>query len=52
MALLTIGDQFPECDLKAVIGGDLTKVNAAEPDGYFTRVTSADHDGKWRIVFF
>ncbi len=52
MALLTIGDQFPEYDLKAVIGGDLTKVNATEPDDYFTRVTSADHDGKWRIVFF
>lgn len=52
MPLLTIGDQFPAYDLTAVIGGDLSKVNAQQPDDYFTRVTSADHAGKWRIVFF
>jgi lipoyl-dependent peroxiredoxin subunit C len=52
MPLLTIGDQFPAYDLTAVIGGDLTKVDAQQPDDYFTRVTSSDHAGKWRIVFF
>lgn len=52
MPLLTIGDQFPAYDLTAVIGGDLSKVNAQQPDDYFTRITSADHAGKWRIVFF
>lgn len=52
MPLLTIGDQFPAYDLTAVIGGDLSKVDAQQPDDYFTRVTSADHAGKWRVVFF
>ncbi|WP_280423244.1 peroxiredoxin [Nocardia carnea] len=52
MPLLTIGDQFPAYDLTAVIGGDLSKVNAQQPDDYFTRITSADHAGKWRIIFF
>lgn len=52
MPLLTIGDQFPVYDLTAVIGGDLSKVDAQQPDDYFTRITSADHPGKWRIVFF
>ncbi|MGJ6125288.1 peroxiredoxin [Mycolicibacterium sp. Y3] len=52
MTLLTIGDQFPAYDLTAVIGGDLSKVDAKKPDDYFTKVTSADHAGKWRIVFF
>ena len=52
MALLTIGDQFPAYNLKAVIGGDLSKVNAQQPDDYFTQISSDDHAGKWRIVFF
>ena len=52
MALLTIGDQFPAYNLTAVIGGDLSKVNAQQPDDYFTQVSSDDHAGKWRIVFF
>lgn len=52
MALLTIGDQFPEYDLTAVVGGDLSKVDAKQPDDYFTRVTSKDYEGKWRIIFF
>ncbi|WP_327147656.1 peroxiredoxin [Nocardia sp. NBC_01329] len=52
MSLLTIGDQFPAYDLTAVIGGDLSKVDAQQPDDYFTRITSADYAGKWRIVFF
>ncbi|GAY14613.1 peroxiredoxin [Mycobacterium sp. shizuoka-1] len=52
MALLTIGDQFPAYDLKAVVGGDLSKVDAKAPDDYFTQVTSSDSPGKWRIIFF
>lgn len=52
MALLTIGDQFPRYDMAAVVGGDLSEVDAKQPDDYFTRVTSEDHEGKWRIVFF
>ena len=52
MALLTIGSQFPEYDLTAVVGGDLSKVDAKQPDDYFTRVTNKDDEGKWRIVFF
>ena len=52
MALLTIGDQFPAYNLTAVIGGDLSKVDAQQPDDYFTTVTSDDYAGTWRIVFF
>ena len=52
MALLTIGDQFPAYNLTAVIGGDLSKVDAKQPDDYFTQVSSDDHAGKWRVVFF
>ncbi|QRY50978.1 peroxiredoxin [Mycolicibacterium septicum] len=52
MALLTIGSQFPEYDVTAVVGGDLSKVDAKQPDDYFTRVTNKDDEGKWRIIFF
>ncbi|MCP9619791.1 peroxiredoxin, partial [Nocardia otitidiscaviarum] len=45
MALLTIGDQFPAYNLKAVIGGDLSQVNAQQPDDYFTQVSSDDYAG-------
>ncbi|MCK0092183.1 MULTISPECIES: peroxiredoxin [unclassified Rhodococcus (in: high G+C Gram-positive bacteria)] len=52
MALLTIGDQFPAFNLKALIGGDLSQVDAAQPDDYFTTITSDDYAGKWKVVFF
>ncbi|BBZ03968.1 alkyl hydroperoxide reductase subunit C [Mycolicibacterium chitae] len=52
MTLLTIGDQFPQYELTAVIGGDLSKVDAKAPEDYFTTVSSADNAGKWRVVFF
>lgn len=52
MALLTIGDQFPAYNLTALKGGDLRSVNAASPEDYFETITSDDHEGKWRIVFF
>ena len=32
MALLTIGDQFPDFELTALKGGDLRKVNANQPE--------------------
>src|SRR5690625_5856355 len=52
MALLTIGDQFPSYRLTALIAGDLSKVDANGPEDFFTTVTSDDHPGKWRVVFF
>ena len=52
MALLTIGDQFPAYQLTALIAGDLSKVNAAQPGDYFKTITSDDHPGQWRVVFF
>ena len=52
MSLLTIGDQFPAYQLTALIGGDLSKVDAKKPEDYFTTISSDDYDGKWRIVFF
>ena len=52
MALLTIGDQFPAYRLTALIPGDLSQVDAQRPDDYFTTITSDDHPGKWRVVFF
>lgn len=52
MALLTIGDQFPSYSLTSLIGGDLSQVDANQPDDYFTTVTSDDYQGKWRVVFF
>jgi lipoyl-dependent peroxiredoxin subunit C len=52
MALLTIGDQFPDYELTALIAGDLSQVNAQQPGDYFTTITSDDHPGKWRVVFF
>ena len=52
MALLTIGDQFPAYRLTALIGGDLSKVDAQQPEDYFTTISSDDFEGKWRVVFF
>lgn len=52
MPLLTIGDQFPAFSLNAVIGGDLSQVEASAPDDYFATVTSDDAPGKWKVIFF
>lgn len=52
MALLTIGDQFPAYRLTGVVPGDLSKVDAKQPEDYFTTISSDDHPGKWRVVFF
>jgi peroxiredoxin (alkyl hydroperoxide reductase subunit C) len=50
--VITIGQQFPEFSLTAVIPGDLSAVDAKAPEDYFTSVSSADAAGKWKIVFF
>ena len=52
MSLLTIGEQFPAYRLTALVGGDLSKVDAQQPEDYFTTISSDDHAGKWRVVFF
>ncbi len=50
--MITIGQQFPEFELTAVIPGDLSAVDAKAPEDYFTQVSSADAEGKWKVVFF
>ncbi|HBP0978964.1 peroxiredoxin [Comamonas sp. Y6] len=52
MSVLTIGDQFPSYNLKALIGGDLSNVTADSPNDFFTTVSGEDNPGKWRVIFF
>ncbi len=42
--MLTVGDKFPEFNLKAVV--------ALDPKSAFEDVTLASSDGKWKIFFF
>jgi peroxiredoxin (alkyl hydroperoxide reductase subunit C) len=42
--MLTIGDQFPAFDLKAVVSID--------PKTAFTQISNASDKGKWKVVFF
>jgi len=42
--MLTIGDNFPSFDLKAVVSTD--------PKKAFTEINSESDSGKWKIVFF
>ena len=42
--MLTIGDNFPKFDLKAVVSTDVKKA--------FTQIDSESDAGKWKIVFF
>ena len=42
--MLTIGDNFPSFDLKAVVSTD--------PKKAFTQIDSESDEGKWKIVFF
>lgn len=52
MPILTIGEEFPEYDLKAVLGGVLSEMPVNKEEDYFTRVRSADVPaGQWRMVF-
>lgn len=52
MALLTIGDQFPNFELTALKGGDLREVNANQPEDYFEEINNQSFEGKWRVIFF
>ncbi|MDU0478455.1 peroxiredoxin [Staphylococcus chromogenes] len=52
MALLTIGDKFPEFKLTALKGGDLHEVNASQPEDYFEEVSLGKYEGKWKVIFF
>ena len=52
MALLTIGDQFPDFELTALKGGDLREVNANQPEDYFEEINNQSFEGKWRVIFF
>jgi lipoyl-dependent peroxiredoxin subunit C len=42
--MLTVGDRFPEFQLKAVV--------ALEPGREFVDLSNASHPGKWRVLFF
>jgi len=42
--MLTVGDRFPEFDLKAVVTTD--------PKTAFTPINDRSNEGKWKIVFF
>lgn len=51
--MLTIGDQFPSYELTAVIPGDLSAVDARQPEDYFTTISSSDvAEDRWRVIFF
>lgn len=42
--MLTVGDKFPDFELKAVVSSD--------PASAFTTVSNASDAGKWKVVFF
>jgi alkyl hydroperoxide reductase subunit AhpC len=50
--MLTVGDTFPEFSLTALIAGDLSAVEAKQPEDFFTTVDSSTYPGKWLVVFF
>ena len=52
MPLLTIGDAFPAYSLTSLVAGDLSAVQADQPEDYFTTVTNETYAGKWTVVFF
>ncbi|AKE41386.1 alkyl hydroperoxide reductase subunit [Corynebacterium kutscheri] len=52
MAILTVGEKFPDFNLTALKGGDLHDVNATQPEDYFEKVSSDSYPGKWKVVFF
>ena len=52
MAIRTIGDQFPDFELTALRGGNLSDINASQPEDYFETVTNQSYSGKWRVIFF
>jgi len=52
MAIMTVGEKFPEFELLALKGGNLAEANAQQPDDYFETVSLDTYPGKWKIVFF
>ena len=42
--MLTVGDRFPEFDLKAVV--------TIDPKTAFTQINDSSNEGKWKVVFF
>ncbi len=42
--MLTVGDSFPQFDLKAVVTTD--------PKTAFTQISDRSNEGKWKVVFF
>jgi lipoyl-dependent peroxiredoxin subunit C len=42
--MLTVGDRFPQFDLKAVVTTD--------PKTAFTQINDRSNEGKWKVVFF
>src|SRR5688572_2367264 len=43
--MLTVGDRFPDYELKAVTGDDHVKNG-------FPTIKPSTHKGKWRVIFF
>ena len=52
MAIMTVGEKFPEFELLALKGGNLAEANAQQPEDYFETVSLDTYPGKWKIVFF
>ena len=52
MAIMTVGEKFPEFELLALKGGNLSEANAQQPEDYFETVSLAKYPGKWKVVFF
>ena len=52
MAIMTVGEKFPEFELLALKGGNLAEANAQQPEDYFETVSLNTYPGKWKIVFF
>ena len=52
MAIMTVGEKFPEFELLALKGGNLSEANAQQPDDYFETVSLDKYPGKWKVVFF
>ena len=50
--MLTVGDTFPQFSLTALIAGDLSAVEAKQPEDFFSTIDSASYPGKWLVVFF
>ncbi|AJE33384.1 alkyl hydroperoxide reductase [Corynebacterium humireducens NBRC 106098 = DSM 45392] len=52
MAIMTVGEKFPEFELLALKGGNLAEANAQQPEDYFETVSLDKYPGKWKVVFF